>query len=352
MNMTIKPISVVMGIGMAWVAMAEDVKMPNTFMIGNSLTDHFTADKRNYNPNGPAVDRICEAAGLPGWPIAAKNIAGSPLWWHWYHLDAGWRKMNGPDDLAANTWDIMTFQPHGGNKLHYSSGKEENTKGGALIPADAPRGDVDMIVNFLELALKNPANADAQVYVYSTWVKLGKKNVTPDRLNYREQWLARSDEPVMYTQQYFEALQDELNGLRELGKSLEKLRKPVLLLPAGDVFLALDDKIKSGEMPDIDTRTPREFGISDAWIKIGEDPMADLSRSIHLSPLGQTILSYVFYSTLLARDCHGLDMRSLMHEPTETEFDLTDEQLKIVWDTVWDVVKNHPRSGVKERPAP
>ena len=64
---------------------ADEVQMPRTYFIGNSLTDHFTADRRDYNPNGPAIDRICKVAGLPKWPNAGKNIAGAPLWWHWYH---------------------------------------------------------------------------------------------------------------------------------------------------------------------------------------------------------------------------------------------------------------------------
>jgi hypothetical protein len=344
---------VVLGLAAALTARAEEAKLPRVYYIGNSLSDHFFADKRDYNPNGSAIDRICKAAGLPKWPNAGKCIAGAPLWWHWYHINDGLRGVRDPEALAKEQWDIVSFQSHGGGGLHSASTRDETTKGGAFIKAGSPKGDVDMIVNFCGILLKNPANFDTQIYVYSTWVNYGKgrelkpgESLPVEELDFSKRWLARSDPPVAFTQQYFEALQDELNALRAPGKPLEKLRKPVRLLPAGDVYLALDKKLKAGELADFDTRTPQECGVSDAWINIGTDPVKSTGRSIHVNPLGQTILSYIFFSTWLGRDCHGLDTRSLMNEPTKTEFSLSDQQLKIIWDTVWDVVKTHPRAGL------
>jgi hypothetical protein len=356
-SMLLVPLAAACLMDALWAAEPEkpaETAMPRTYFIGNSLTDHFTAGKRPYNPNGPAIERVCAEAGLPVWPYAGKNIAGAPLWWHWYHINDGLRGVRDPQALAKAEWDIVTFQPHGGTRLHAAGSRDETTNGKVLIKAGEPRGDVEMIANFLQIMLKNPANHDARVYVYSTWCSYpkGKRAAEPgpDGLDFSKRWLARNDEPRMFTRQYFEALQDELNALCAPGKALEKLQQRILMLPAGDVFLALDAKIKSGALPDIDPRTPKEIGVSDAWVNIGDNPAETAKRSIHVNPLGQTILSYIFFSTLLQRDCHGLDMRSLMNKPTKTEFSLSDEQVKIIQDTVWEVIRNHPRAGLKKPP--
>lgn len=333
----------------------EEPPMPRTFFLGNSLTDHFTADSRKYNPNGPAIERICRQAGLPEWPYGGKNIAGAPLWWHWYHPDQGgrglaapWRGQDSPTEaLAQMQWDQLTLQPHGYTRLQDSRDQEDRLEDGAVIPAGAPRGDVAMCVGFIGKALENPANRDLQAYVYSTWVKfpdevrdkLKAGTLEPDEGTYRELWLARNDPPQMYTRQYFETLQDRLNAERSAGGRLEELRKPVLMIPAGDVLLALDEKLRSGELADPDPSTE--------WTDIRDAFQPGLG--IHVNPIGQVIVSYIFYSTLLARSPDDIDMRSLLHEPTETHLSLSDEQLDVIRDTVWEVVRNHPRAGVRER---
>lgn len=334
---------------------AQEQEMPRTYFLGNSLTDHFTADSRIYNPNGPAIERICKQAQLPAWPYGGKNIAGAPLWWHWYNPKDGGRALagdrycpEGPTEaLARLEWDQITLQPHGGTKLDATSGREEKLKTGIVIPEGAPRGDVAMCASFIGKALHNPANEDVQVYVYSTWVQFLResrsklkegKPLDPGEADYEELWLATAEDDLrMYTRQYFEALQDRLNALRET--ELRKLRKPVLMIPAGDVLLVLDRKLKTGRLADLDPNTD--------WTDIRDVFQPGLG--IHVNPVGQLIVSYVFFSTLLARSPEGLDMRSLLDDPKETGLSLTDEQLEIIQQTVWQVVRTHPRAGVKER---
>jgi hypothetical protein len=321
--------------------------MPRTYFLGNSLTDHFTADSRTYNPNGPAIERICVEAGLPKWEHGGKNIAGAPLWWHWYNAKDGGRGLasgrycpEGPTEaLGKLRWDQITFQAHGGTQLVSASTRDEKLKTGVVIPAGAPRGDVAMCTNFRKKALKNPENADMQVYVYSTWVRWPRdaraklaegKPLDPGEADYEALWLAQSDPPTMHTQQYFVALMNALNEKR--AADLAGLKKPVLMIPAGDVLLALDRKLKSGELADLDPTTD--------WKDIRDAFQPGLG--VHVNPMGQVVVSYIFYATLLGRSPEGLDMRSLLREPNETDLNLSDEQIRIIQKTVWDVVSSHP----------
>jgi hypothetical protein len=323
---------------------ADPPKPPKTYFVGNSLTDHFLADKRSYNPNGPAIVRISRLAGIDHWDYGAQNIAGAPLWWLWYNPKDGGRGRHGIyEALAKEQWDALSLQPHGGTRLEYSGSRDEKLKTGVVIPKGAPRGDVDMATNYIKKALQNPANKDIQVYIYSTWVRFPrevreqlKKGEKVD-VDYAKLWLARSDPPRMYTQQYFEALVAALNEKRK--GELSALEKPVRMIPMGDVLLALDRRLKAGELADLDPKTD--------WKNINDAFQPGLG--IHVNPLGQVIVSYVFYGTLCARSPVGLDMRSLMHEPTETPWSLSDEQNRIIQETAWQVVSTHPLAGVKER---
>lgn len=327
-------------ISVSVAAMAQDA--PKCFFIGNSLTDHFLADSRSYNPNGPAIERISKLAGIENWEYKAQNIAGAPLWWLWHHHEDGGRKYKGSvrDVLGGEDWDVLCLQPHGGYGLFARQKRDTTTKGGVDIKEGEEIGDVRMAANFIQAALKNPDNRDMQVIIYSTWANAPRmKGVAKEDRpplwthDFEARWTRKEEPPATFTQQYFEQLVAELEKLRQT--EFPELVKPIRMMPAGDVMLAIDRKLKAGEIADTNPETEPKT-------------VFDMYDGIHVNPMGQVVVAYIFYSMLIRESPAGLDMRSLLNEPNETGWTLTDEQNRAFQEIAWEVISGHPLADIGE----
>ena len=101
------------------------------------------------------------------------------------------------------------------------------------------------------------------------------------------------------------------------------MKKPVLMIPAGDVLYELDQRMKAGKVP-------------------GFHGAGDLYKDyIHLTDVGWYAVRYTFYATLYREDPRGLPEDLAATPP------VTKELAAIVQDAVWTVVSQHPLAGVK-----
>jgi hypothetical protein len=297
-----------------------------SYHIGNSLTAQFVRSfpQTSWAPNGPAIELIAQQKGLE-WQYGIDLAAGAPLRFHWQNPEAG--NTHEPFEhftaaLPAHNWDVITLQPH--NSTLAGQDRDGNEV-----------GDIAVAAQMIELTLQNPANRDARVYIYSSWVKRPKHRneegriVKVDPVDFEAAWLAKNDPPRCFTKEYFEALVDSLNKLHD--DRLGQLEHPVMLIPVGDVMLALDRRLKAEAMDDLNPQTER-VDINDAY-----------DGGIHLNPIGQVIIATTWYATLFAESPVGLELGALLDG---TGLFLSDEQMHIIQETAWEVVRSHRLTGV------
>lgn len=271
------------------------------YHIGNSVTD--TLDYR----------ALAQMAGARShkhvW--GRHMIPGAPLAWIWQHPEDGFREEETgyyPEALTQHAWDAVTLQPF--DRL--LTGEE---------------GDVKIASQFIETALKNPANRSIQFYIYSRWPRrptaAGHTEQQPqyEPLDYSSLWERKFTggwDNTNETRDYFERL---LFALQDAHSDLEK---PLLLIPVGDVLQELDKRMRAGQIPGFEN-------IEEVY-----------TDGIHFNNVGSFIVGTTFFASLYREDPNGL--------PGEA-YEVTDQALvRAVQSAVWDVVRSHPLAGVGDRP--
>lgn len=172
-----------------------------------------------------------------------------------------------------------------------------------------------MAKRYIDLALKK--SPDVQFYVYSRWPRRDKSPDGTLTLDYQAKWLRKYTggwDGTNETRDYFEKL---TKALRE---AYPGLKKPVLLVPVGDVLHALEKLMKEGKVP----------GYSSI-----EQVYAD---GIHFNDIGSYIVGCTFFATLYGETPVGL--------PSEPYKVRNGELVTTIQNTVWDVVSKHPLAGV------
>ena len=346
-------------------AWADDAKDPeakgkkrDVFIVGNSLIEGVKTTK--------GLRSLTEGRGhnLSGQKKSGEYrqiVAGAPLWWHWHEgpkeSDLTYRDQFEPL-LKTQRWDVLCLQPHGGPL--YGMGVK-------YTPRPREQGDVGMASNFIDLLIKDGVSPDVQVYLYSHWPKMpgyekrkwGDKKLIPQAE--RDKALAAFDFNSLWDAPYTEAgpcvngpelRSVEQTGLRRCRAYFEqlmdilnenykgKLKKPVLLIPVGDVLYELNERL--GKNPqkgdgDVVYSNIRQF----------------YGDSTHLAPgVGRYIMAMTFYAALYRESPVGLPIGA--YNDLKTYFSLfhpdfqkiTPNMQKLIQETVWDVVSKHPRAGI------
>jgi hypothetical protein len=117
------------------------------------------------------------------------------------------------------------------------------------------------------------------------------------------------------------------------------------MVPVGDVFLELDEKMRAGEMPGL--------------VNIGEYS----ADGGHLrSGLPRYTLAATYYAVLFREHPDNVDWKIFqdrsnydsgkfgfyVHQPDlAVHLDIASERAKVVNDTIWEVVSEHPYTGVQ-----
>lgn len=272
-------------------SLAADRPAPSTeplavFHVGNSLTDQ-----------AYGMHDIAKARGHA--TIFGRHmIPGAPLEWLWNHRDEGFREPDSkkPADeiLRGRKWDVLVLQPFG-------SPVEKSVEFGAKYAAAAYEG-----------------NPQCQVYVFANYPVIGKDG--SEKGQWESRWLSPD-----YTRgkANFEQVARGLSA-----KFPDK--KPVRIIPVGQVMYRLHLLMKSGKVP-------------------GCQHIADLySDGVHLEAEGKYLEAVTHYATIFGDDPHGCITSGLRF--WKGPYGVEAAFAKTVWDVAWEVITTDPLTGVAPAP--
>ena len=197
--------------------------------------------------------------------------------------------------LTEYEWDVVTLQP-------YSS------------QLDGEKGDVASAVRFIEYARRKSPNA--QFYIYQDWPAKEREG-----FDFSQMWMRECADGKsgwgLHSRDYCEKL---VRGIRE---ALPGLKRPVLVIPGGDVLYELDQRMKAGKVP-------------------GYRGAAELyADKIHTNAVGNYAVRCAFYATLYGVDPRGLPTTIAGKAP------VSDELAAIFQDAAWKVVSEHALAAVR-----
>lgn len=339
----------------------------NSFYFGNSLTGC-------TNPQWH--EDLGKSAGVE-WKTDICAGAGWQLWQHREVLNPDGLKLSpGPrGDLTIDPefledvdrkgkafyegdWDAIVLQVFSG-QLHRVVTEMWGRKFDKPTDVGAVAAAGDIIDIFLKL------NPEGRVYVYQNWPPMSQGRVPPDdqlpewarvmkerrgeirraefpdreAFDYRTEWLVKKyspdhpDKPWLDNgrcrdlhMQVFEGLKERFPKLWEEGR--------LRMIPVGDVFMALEEKMAAGKVPGITS-------VKDYYTDV-QHTRAGLPRYTGAAS---------FYALLFERHPGKLDWSLYNdrekygedpHHDKGELLEITEERAKIVNDTIWEVVTNHP----------
>jgi hypothetical protein len=288
-------------------------KTIRAFHVGNSVTDTITYTSFRTMAQGAGDTYV----------YGRHTISGTPLSGIYANPNRGFT--TAPYGSYANAlpnyeWDVVTLQPF--DRMMYGF-------------ADS---DIYAVRQFMDLTLSNPANADTQFYIYSRWPRReeitnpdGTKSYPP--FDYQAQWdrsYTHLNWGNTYTTRNTNETRDYFNRLLGMVRAqYPTLQKQPLMVPVGDVFYALDQKLRTGIIPEL-------TDVSGMYVD-----------AIHFGDLGRFVVGSTYYATMYETPPTGLSSASYRstqtHPGQAAQLDVTDPRfVSLVQQTVWDVVRQHP----------
>lgn len=325
------------------------------YFIGNSLTASLTLDR---------VHALAEQRGID-LQFGSQLSGGKSLIRHLNYTDE-------PDQNWVS-WETNapsgdTFQPdsnpyHGDEPAIY--GKFETAlkyhqwdKVVMQLYGGTLHDDLEAISAFIDLSLAN--KTCEHFYIYSTWPRRPVSNVDGKRVagnidypaTWSETYTAKPDDTSKKagwnynSASYVDQLMTILND-RYAGKC-----PPIRLIPAGEVLLELDRKIKQGELPGLAELAERK-----PELVPGLDHDSDFSHGvnvlyadpIHLNPIphkGDTVGIFVSGTTVFTV-LTGENPIGLSAAPYGMDDQQDDKLIRTLESTIWDVVTADDRTGVQ-----
>jgi hypothetical protein len=335
----------------------EPAAVMNVYFVGNSLVRSITPTRLHELMAQEGID----------FQFGSQLKGGSSLSQHWDVLERGetiryWESNKPVGDrfepghpdgdrlpkrfgsfLNAqknHRWDALILQPNMSGRL----GKEK---------------ELEAIRKFITYSIKH--NSAKQIYIYTSWLRRpvlrdqGGKRIGLGNLDFQRTWEGRPGADLDgRTASPHLVRKDYREFIRAVNEEFaEKLGRPVLMIPFGDVICELDQRLKAESIPGLADLHERDSARVPNWdpelkSKIGANLLyADRSHPVAQPHLDGTIANYVvglmFYSVLTGESPVGLSGAAYKLSD-ERDFELR----KALQATVWDVVKNHPHSGVQE----
>jgi len=254
------------------------------YMIGNSLTDNIWYNGFKALAEAKGNTHICGRQMIPGAPIE----------WLWNHQDATFSEQPfgyPPNAFPNYVWDALTLQPF-------------------THPLEA---DVPASTNYIN-AIKGHS-PDVQVYMYANWP--AKTWCTGN--DFSTQWVRKYCNPFCWDNS--QATADYYETCTRAVRTANPGVKPILMIPAGHVMYAMDQKMKAGQVP----------GYTNIFQVYNDD--------IHLGNVGAYMAGLTFFATIYKTDPRGMAV------PSEYG-SIPSNVATIIQNTVWEVVTNHALSGV------
>ena len=281
----------------AAIGVAMYVRVVRMYCVGNSLTC-------DMQPKG--VGSMALTIGVP--MIVGEHVkAGTPLNKIWDNPDDFIKYIavkSFTEMLPNNKWDIVTLQPHRNSTLDQEKAAFKK---------------------FVDLTRKNPKNKDTIFYIYAAWPKYNKGD------NYQEKWNQDlpEDRQSILCKKYFDLLIEELR--------LELPGIKIYMIPVGEVLNRIDQEIKNGKLKDV------------------KDICQFYRDSIHASmTAGRYVAGVTTFATVLKRNPKYVrkpkEYYTYMPKQKIPDHEVLNSALMIeVKRIVWDVVKDHPYSGISLR---
>jgi hypothetical protein len=217
------------------------------------------------------------------------TVPGAPLDWIWDHNYDDFHS-----NLTTHAWDALLLEPFDRSLAHMEWG-------------DCCGSDIISVNHFVDEAIAG--NPDAQVFVYSTWVR-----PTIDGYNYDSSWALPYPSSIR-CREYFELLTDTVNGMRTDCK-------PLRIIPNGEVFYRLNQRIRTGTVPGITS-------IFDLY-----------TDEHHLTDEGAYLVMLTVFATLFETDPQVIGTR------LEGGAQIDASLAEVFKDVVWETVSTYAYTGV------
>ncbi len=323
------------------------------------------------------------------------HTALGPGWQIWMHVDAMRRNPEGHPRklLTSGQWNAVVIQHFGTHP-----GLKNNVRKSVFLNQqfDEPRDVSDLasaseIIDLLLASAKNPD--EVYVFIYNSWPgipgadelnkriqqetekslqaagksreeilkQLKERKPTPEEMDplvrafrYADHWLGRyewnPEVPWMsknaHSRDYVSQLMEELRAKYPQLAKTGRLR----LIPNGEVFLALDQKARAGQLPGLDNIG--RFYTDGGHVRCGL-PRYTLAATCYTVIFGEHPgkLDPTIYNNKDNYRNDRLPQPGYVHWPDLGELiEITPERKKLVDDTVWEVVRENPYTGA--RPVP
>jgi hypothetical protein len=297
------------------------------YYLGNSLTDELQYDQFVKLAEAGGVKIVWGRQMCPGIPI-------NGLWG--LREKGGFTKEPfGPwgKALSEFEWDVLTMQPFG-NVF------EPQMEAASKFTA--------------ELAKKSPS---ATVFIYAQWPDRGNNSpmVQIDSSDWEERFAGkqRNFETAGWAKEHAgeefwyhhvvaklspplnetfkdRSLKHQYEAFVHVINSRNPGNKPARLIPVGHAMQLLGQKMRAGLAPGY--RTPWDF----------------YSDGVHVNNDGSYIVACAFYATIFGKTPVGLPIGDYQGKPgfRDDGVKISPELVKLIQETVWEVVATHPLSGV------
>ena len=336
-----------------WNASAAEITTVKSFYYGNSFTGNTM----------PGLHPLLGKSAGKTWEVGAAISAGVPIWSHMKGLmDKSPAAVKG----LQGDYDVVVGQIFAGEGLEFVT--ESMWQGKVKFDKPTDVGDVAALTYvFREFVKAHPL---ARAYIYTSWPtipieelatqtgltkageKINNKGFTEEQMevfrkafNYEKAWLAEYDPKNPKGKTHTRAhMYAAMEGVK---KNLPELwaQGRLGMIPVGDVFLAVDKKMRAGQVPGLEnvgqylsnghlrSGLPRYTLGATFYAVLFQEHPGKLDRAIYNERSNYDSMKYGFY----------------VHQPDLGEHvEITPERKKVVDDAIWEIVAGHPYTGVKK----
>jgi hypothetical protein len=198
--------------------------------------------------------------------------------------------------LPDNHWDAVTLQPW-----------QDDSR--ATL-----KSDTEAVSGMIAAARARPDNASTRFYLYCPWTDTKYDELDSFRKAFLTPISNQPDQLAKPTRDYF----------RHLADAVRETHPDVAMIPAGEVHVALDEKMQAGKFEHFTS-------------------VRQLHRDvIHLNALGANVASWTAYAVIFQKSPVGLPANGLGTGSAQPPFEIVKEispaDLKLMQETVWEVV--------------